>query len=84
MDQVLKEKIIKALQDRKVSQPCPRCQATGFDVVGQTSVALNDNPSVATLGGLVVPAALIACSQCGFITLHALGSLDLMPKEINQ
>ena len=81
MDQIRKEKIIKALQSKCVSLPCPRCQSTNFNVVGQTTMSLNDDPKVATLGGAVVPAALIACVQCGFITLHSLGVLDLMVDE---
>lgn len=79
MDQTLKEKIIKALREKNVSMPCPRCQSTDFDIIGQTAMSLSDNPAIISLGGSVVPAALIACVQCGFITLHALGSLDLMP-----
>ena len=81
MNQQRKETIIKALKEKGVSLPCPRCKSSNFQVVGQTTLSMSENPSIVSLGGMVVPAALIACSKCGFITLHALGSLGLMPNS---
>lgn len=79
MDNERKTKIAKALRDKGVKLPCPRCASINFEVVGQTILPLNDNPNNIILGGPGVPAALIACSNCGFVTFHALGALNLMP-----
>jgi hypothetical protein len=81
MNQEKKEKIIKGLLEKKVNQPCSRCQSLNFEVVGQTFILLNEDPKVFAVGGPAIPSAVIACSQCGFITLHALGPLGLMPKK---
>ncbi len=81
MEQEKKEKIAVALRDKGVKLPCPRCASANFEVVGQTLLPLNENPNVVNLGGPAIPAAIVACSNCGFITLHALGPLKLMPKN---
>ena len=79
MDQEKKEKLVQALRKKGVKLPCPRCGSSNFEVVGQSVIPLNDNPSVYSIGGPAVPVGIVACSNCGFITLHALGSLNLMP-----
>lgn len=79
MDDEKKAIIANALVGKGVQLPCPRCNAVNFEVVGQTSLQLNDNFHNITLGGPSVPTAIIACSNCGFITLHALGVLNLIP-----
>jgi len=78
MDDETKTKIANALKNKGVKLPCPRCASLNFEVVGQTFISLNDNPNAITLGGLVLPAALVTCSHCGFVTFHALGTLNLM------
>jgi hypothetical protein len=85
MDDEKKTKIANALKTKGVKLPCPRCNSLNFEVVGQTVLQLNDNPNILMLGGPGVPAALVACSNCGFVTFHALGALNLMPnvKEEN-
>jgi len=85
MDNEKKTKVANALKSKGVNLPCPRCGSMNFEVVGQTFLDLNDKPNVVILGGPSVPMAIITCSHCGFVTLHALGALDLMPnvKENN-
>ena len=78
-----KDAIINALKEKNVVLPCPRCESSNFQVIGQTAISINENPTVISLGESAVPAALIVCTQCGFITMHALGSLGLIPKEIH-
>lgn len=80
MDFQSKERIIKALKDKGVNLPCPRCATLRFEVVGQTVLYLNDDPLNIRIGGDGLPSAIIACSHCGFIMLHALGGLNLMPQ----
>jgi len=76
-----KEKIIEALQSKGVNKPCPRCSSYNFEVVGQTILPLNDNPRELILGGDVIPFAIVACSNCGYTTLHALSSLNLLSED---
>jgi hypothetical protein len=78
-----KRKIAETLKEKGVKLPCPRCSGLDFEVVDQTALSINDNLNVVRLGGTSVPAALIICSQCGFITFHALGVLNLIPKNEN-
>lgn len=78
MEKETKEKIAQALQEKKVNQPCPRCTKGHFDVVGYHFIPLNPNPNTLVIGGPTVPAVIIACLNCGFITEHALGPLGLM------
>lgn len=81
MDKEKKTEIAQQLKNKGVHLPCPRCNAVNFEVVGQTSLPLHENLSVMNLKTSAVPAAMIACSNCGFITFHALGSLHLIPKD---
>ncbi len=78
MNQSYKEKIAAKLYEKGVNQPCPRCASFNFEVVGQTLLALAENPQNIIVGGPAVPSAIIACSHCGFITLHAISALNLM------
>lgn len=78
-----KLKIAEALKEKGVTLPCPRCSGLNFEVVDQTVLSINDNLNMISLGGQSVPAALVACSNCGFITFHALGLLNLIPKNGN-
>ncbi len=76
-----KEQIATSLRNKEVNLPCPRCSKVKFEVVGQTLLSLNEHPSTITIGGPALPTAIIACSNCGFISLHALSALDLMPSN---
>jgi predicted nucleic-acid-binding Zn-ribbon protein len=69
--------IIEALKKRGVNNPCPRCNSINFDLAGKTLINLNDNPKVLQLGGAVIPAVIIACSNCGFITFHSTVKLEI-------
>ena len=73
VDQKKKAKIAQALKDKGVKLPCPRCASMGFEVVGQTVLFLNDNSQNVVIEMSSISAAVVACSNCGFITLHALG-----------
>ena len=76
-----REKIAKLLTDRGASLPCHRCGKSQFTVLeAYSTFTLQENPfKTMVLGGKVVPVALIACNNCGAITPHALGPLNLIP-----
>lgn len=77
-----KQKIIKALDKAGATLPCPRCGTGHFSLVD----GYFNHPIQTTLGGLViggpsVPSVVVVCNQCGFISQHALGALNLLPKQ---
>lgn len=78
-----KEKIIKALNDRFVNLPCPRCGNQKFAIVeGYVNSPLQDNIGTITIGGgPALPSVVVGCTRCGFLSQHALGALGLLPDE---
>lgn len=81
MDEEKKKQVALALVHKGVNLPCPRCGGKNFEVVGQTFLPINDNPNFLLVGGPMVPSIIIACSNCGFLTLHALEPLHLLPPK---
>lgn len=81
MDRQRSEKIIQALNSKGVTKPCPRCGHLHFNVVAETTIPINSDPAVLSAETEVVPIVMIACSNCGFLTQHALGALGLVPTE---
>lgn len=81
------QEVLKALEDRGVRLPCPRCghnhftllegffnQPVSGDLTGATGpMALSSSPTV--------PSVVTACSKCGFLSQHALGVLGLLPPQ---
>lgn len=81
MDRNKKEIIAKSLKEKGVNKTCPRCDARDFEVVGQTLILLTENDSKFTIDWSAIPVGIVACSECGFITLHCMVCLNLMPKD---
>lgn len=73
-----KQEIIKALTEKGVNKPCPRCGNAQFEVVGESIVTLQETPGTFAIGGPGIPVALVACNRCGYLTQHALGPLGLL------
>ncbi|MGK0271050.1 MAG: ribosomal protein L37E [Cocleimonas sp.] len=78
-----RDKIAKKLNEKGATLPCHRCGQVEFTVLeGFTSISLQDDFSGGlVLGGATVPVAHIVCKNCGAITPHALGALDMLPKK---
>lgn len=78
-----REKIARKLSEKGATRPCHRCGQNAFTVLeGFTNIQLQDDFSAGiTFGGPSVPVAHIVCNNCGAITPHALGALDMLPKE---
>lgn len=77
-----KQKVIEALAKAGANLPCPRCGNGQFSLVD----GYFNHPIQTSLGGLViggpsVPSVVVVCNQCGFISQHALGVLNLLPKQ---
>ena len=75
-----RDKVAKILTERGATKACARCGHTNFAVLESYSYfPLQDDVSQGyVIGGPAVPVALIACSNCGALTPHALGALGLL------
>ena len=78
MEQKRLDEVVAVLTAKGVNRPCPRCGNAKFSVIGETSITLQDDPSVHSIGGPSVPAVIVACDNCGYITQHATARLGLM------
>jgi ribosomal protein S27AE len=76
--------VVEALSARHVSRPCPRCGNPHFTLLegyfnqpvsGEVSYA---SGTMAFSGGPTVPSVVTACTNCGFLSQHALGVLGLL------
>lgn len=60
--------------------PCPRCGHNQFGLVdGYVALPLTPKVGVALIGGQNVPCVVTYCMRCGFISLHAMGVIGLIP-----
>ena len=75
-----RDKVARILTERGATKACARCGHTNFTVLESYSyLTLQDDLSQGLIiGGPSVPLALIACSNCGALTPHALGALGLL------
>lgn len=59
---------------------CPMCGNNSFSLAdGYFSNVIQDNLGGLVIGGPSIPAIPIICDKCGFISMHALGPLGLLP-----
>jgi predicted nucleic-acid-binding Zn-ribbon protein len=78
----LKQKIIDRLEERNARLACPRCGNNNFVILdGYVNQPMSNKLGSIVLGGPTIPTAVIACSRCGFLSLHALGVLGLFPEK---
>jgi predicted nucleic-acid-binding Zn-ribbon protein len=79
-----KNKIKRILDERGVSQPCPRCSNKNFTMAkGYFSQPIQAQLS-GYLEGRALPSIAIICDNCGYISQHALGSLGLLPPAVSE
>jgi hypothetical protein len=76
-------KVSDLLQQKGVNRPCHRCGSLSFSVIeGYSYFPIHTELSGdLVLGGPSVPVVLVACTNCGAITPHAIGALGLLPSE---
>lgn len=82
-----KEKIVVVLNERFNSQEvkCPMCGNNHFIIGdGYFNTFIQDDIKAVNLNGPSIPSIPIICNKCGFISLHALGILGLLPKKDNE
>lgn len=81
-----KQKIITELYKRIDSNgvKCPMCGNKHFIIGdGYFNSFVQDDFKSLNLGGPSIPSIPIICNKCGFISMHALGILGLLPKNDN-
>jgi len=85
MTQEEKNNIITRLQERGAQMPCPRCGHQHFSLTdGYFSHQVQQSFGELTIGGgPTIPTVVVICTQCGFLSQHALGSLGLLPPSPN-
>lgn len=85
MNEVPKERIdeiIKTLEKRRATRPCPRCGNRDFTIEsGYFNQPIQSDLKGLSIGGRSIPSAIVICIKCGYISQHALGVLGLLPRE---
>lgn len=76
------QRIIAALEAKGVTLPCPRCGNEDFSIVdGYFVHSIQKNlKSISLGGGKAIPTIGTICTNCGYLSEHALGSLGLLPQ----
>lgn len=83
MNQQEKDRIIKILQERKAILNCPRCANNNFTLIDgyfnqPFQPELSNN---LVIGGPAIPSIAVICTNCGFLSQHAIGVLGLLPQQ---
>ena len=90
MDYYRLREIAVALNNKNVSQPCPRCSSKNFSVVGESEINVIQ-PTIAKgmIAGLstvpvktTIPIIIVTCDNCGFIAQHAQAPLGLYKERV--
>jgi hypothetical protein len=67
------------LIEKKVTGPCPRCAHPEFVVLDRVAnPSLYDDLEDPTFSSITIPSIVTACSRCGFLSLHAIGTLGFL------
>ena len=63
---------------------CPMCGNIHFIIAdGYFNTFMQGDLGQTNLGGPSIPSIPVICNNCGFISMHALGILGLLPKQEN-
>ena len=82
ISQEQKKEIIKALEARGANRNCPMCGNKNFAILdGYFQHSLQSTLAGMVIGGPSIPCAVVACTNCGYLSQHALGALGLLPEE---
>jgi len=77
-----REKVVEILKEKNVNLPCPRCSGRNWSIEGFFNQALQSTERQGSvIGGPSILSAVVICKNCGYISQHALGALDLLPKQ---
>ena len=80
--QELVEKLYERFDKTNASIKCPMCEGEHFFIADAYLLnTLQLDIKKVSVGGPSIPSIAIVCKNCGFISQHALGVLDLLPEE---
>ena len=80
-----RNEIIETLKKKGAPRACPMCGTNKWAIgEGYFSNSLQRDVSSVSLGGVGIPSIPVICSNCGFISQHALGALGMLPKETDK
>jgi hypothetical protein len=85
LSELQKQELIKKLDEKfKLSGQalkCPMCTNQNFSIAdGYFNNTLQENLSSIALGGTSIPTIGIVCTNCGFLSQHALGIINALPQ----
>ena len=82
ISQEKKQEIANKLNERINGLTCPMCHHNGFIIAdGYFSHFLQDVIKDVSLSGPTIPTIAIVCTNCGFVSQHALGILGMLPQN---
>ncbi len=76
-DKALAQKLI----EKKANPVCLSCGQNNWTILPQAALVTQWAPSIPAPG---IPVAAMICNNCGNLRLHALGPLDMLPKQEGQ
>ena len=78
-----RNEVAKKLEEKGAILPCHRCGQKTFTILeGFTNLNLQEDFSAGlVLGGTTVPVIHVVCNNCGALSSHALGALNMLPNE---
>lgn len=80
-----RDEILKELDKRGANKPCHRCGNESFSIIdGYSKLFVEEkfeNIGTVSIGGPILPMIMVACLNCGAVTLHALGAFTKLPVE---
>ncbi len=80
-----KKKLAEALGKKINNITCPMCKNQEFSITdGYFNNVLQSSISAITLGGQMIPTIAVICTNCGFVSQHALGRLGFLEKNENR
>ena len=74
-----KHRIVGALKSRGAGS-CPRCQDSQWTVSEYARIEVQATMARNSAEGTTIPAIMIVCEHCGFISQHALQPLGIWPQ----
>ncbi len=77
------KEIAEKLNNKGANKPCHRCGKNSFTILeGFSNIHLQEDFSAnLVIGGPAIPLIHVICKNCGSVTPHALGALDMLPNE---
>jgi transcription elongation factor Elf1 len=77
------KRIVSELNHKIPTLKCPMCNHNNFVLAeGYFTNSLQAKVGSFVIGGPAIPTIPIICSNCGFLSQHAMGVLGLLPEEM--